>query len=172
MDVMRNWEKLNARMKEENKELAAKLFDIQSRAMNELIESGSLLAISGETVRQLAARKSPKERYELTGEVGRYLVDFKPGEGLGNYTMKLSDADAFSGCAAIAMAAIIENFNGKVKKMKINCRYSTRADAGDRMGQFIETVSACYPFAELNADKTIYGAKDGRKKGILAKLFG
>ena len=172
MDVMQNWEKLNSRLKEENPELAAGIFDIQGKAMNELIESGSLLAISGETVGQLAARKSPKERYELTGEVGRYLLDFKPGEGMGNYIMKISDADAFPGCIAIAMSAILENFNGKIRRMKINCRYSTKNSEKDKMGEYINKVFDCYPFAELTVDKTSYGPKDGKKKGILSKLFG
>ena len=170
MDIMGNWEKLLVRAGEEDKELKARLLDIQARALEELSESGSLLAISGEKVRDIAKRKNPQERYILTGDVGRYLADFKPGEGLGNYDIDISSADAFSGCIAIAIAAIVENFNGRVKRMKVNCIYKTKHEDNDRMGSYISEIFGCYPFATLEVTKTLYG--NPKKKGILAKLFG
>ena len=82
MEVSENWKKMYKRIYTQQPALRELLAQIPNDAIRELSTSGSLLAISGETVARRAAGKERGEQFRLAGEVGRYLVEFERSEEL------------------------------------------------------------------------------------------
>lgn len=173
MDIEANWKKLNHRMRSENPGALPELADIHLDALNELTDSGNLLAINGETAARLAAKKNLSGKFALAGELGRYLIDFKPEGGMFSYTMNIKMPDSFPSCIAIAAAALLENFCGVLPStLRLCCRYSTDVNRGDPLGKLLtKLIADCFPFAELSFDVSSYGKSSGKNK-IISKLFG
>ena len=126
MNVVENWDTLNARMKEENEEAIAGLFQIHMGAFDDLRKNGHQITVDGQPASILAATLEPKERFSLACQIGRSLIVGNTGN-INNALAEMctiQHADLFPNCIAIALGAMLENIhpgppNGKMPVMFI-----------------------------------------------------
>lgn len=162
MDTIGGWEHFADRVRTDRAEIAELLSGIPSAAVEELEENGSMLAINGETAAGLAAKKNREEKLALAGDAGRYLLDFRPSEGMNSYSMHITGADAFPNCICIAAAAVLEKFSGRVRsKLQLSVEYASEKNSGDPFGALLSLISRFFPFVEFKVEKKLYG-KDFR----------
>ncbi len=156
MDIIENWNLLNARIKGEKPELVTRLFQIHMGAFDDLRKSGHLLTVNGKLVSELAPTIQPQERLVLAGDIGRNLIDIQ-GE-LFNKTLSIKRADHFPNCIFIALTAFLENLDGTLdvmfpdKKTAVVCQYDTAPDNNDPLGKLLPLVEECYPWVALSTE--------------------
>ena len=151
MNVVDNWNTLNARMKEENKEVIAGLFQIHMGAFDDLRKNGHQITADGQPASILAAKLEPKDRFSLASQIGRSLIEGNTGT-INNALAEIctiQHADLFPNCIAIALGAMLENIHhGSPKgKMPVMFIYEKIKGNDDPLIDKLRVLEPCFPWA-------------------------
>ena len=159
MEIRKNWDALNARMKEENKECIAGLFQIHMGAFDDLRKSGHLIKANGQPASVLAAKLDPQERFSLACQIGNSLVEKKTGIVGGSMaeTFGIRMADDFPNCIAIALGATLESIHPGLpgKKTPVLFTYDTCQGNGGPLGKALQALEPCFPWAEFKVNTVL-----------------
>lgn len=161
MDIIRNWNHLNSRIKKENPELVKKLFQIHMGCFDDLRRSGHMIKASGKPVSELAPMIQPQERLILAGNIGQNLV--KPQGDLFNMELSIDLADYFSNCIFIALTAMLEDMREKIhvmypdKRVAVVCKYETASGNNDPLGKVLPLVEQCFSWVSLTSEVHLSG---------------
>ena len=168
MDVIENWNLLNARMQSENPQMISKLLQVHMGAFDDLRKSGHLLKVGEKKVSEIAPLISPEERLELIAQIGSSLVNIT-GD-MFSKTMKIKLADSFPNCIFIFIAAVLENLDGSLnvafpdKKMKCTCVYDTAAGKDDPLGKILPSLAEIFPWTEIVLQQNIIKPSPATKR--------
>lgn len=156
MDIIENWNLLNARIKAENTELITSLFKIHMGAFDDLRKGGHLIKMGDKPASEVLPTIEPEQRLAFAGDIGRQLIDAS-GELL-EKRFVIKGADIFPNCVFIALAAILENLDGSVnsmfpdKKVSVCCEYNTAGGEKDILGKCLPILEKCYSWIHLSLE--------------------
>ena len=156
METYDNWQRLNARMKEEDAAATVPLFQIHMGAFDDLRKNGHRIQADGKPVSVLAPTLSAQDRFQLACSIGRSLIDAQAGIVNGGFaeTCAVRQADFFPHCIAIALGAILEGLHPgqPVQKTAVLVEYETFKGNGDPLGQLLPGLEPCFPWAVFRVE--------------------
>ena len=158
MDTVDQWNGLNARMKEENKEAIAGLFQIHMGAFDDLRRNGHRITLGGRPASVVAATLGPMDRFSLACQIGRSLVRGSTGNINNAFSQicTVRHADLFPNCIAIALGAMLENIHPgpPTGKMPVLIEYEKIRGSGDPLTEKLRALKPCFPWADFRTEVT------------------
>ena len=153
MNVVENWNALNARMKEENEQAVAGLFQIHMGAFDDLRRNGHLITANGQPASVLAATLEPMDRFSLACQIGRSLVEGSTGSINHSFAeiCTIQQAGLFPNCIAIALGAMLENIHPgpPTGKMPVLFIYEIIKGNNDPLMEKLRVLEPCFPWADF-----------------------